>query len=44
MGGNINEHIKTLNTAMLKESMVKGGCGRMPDIMSVSMQNKLYSS
>ena len=21
------KHIKTLNTAMLKESMVKGGCG-----------------
>ena len=31
------KHIKTLTGKTLKETMKKGGCGRMPDIMSVSM-------
>ena len=37
------KHIKTLNTQTLNNTVKKGGCGEMPDILSVSMQDFLYS-
>ena len=36
------KHIKTLSTRDLKESMKKGGCGRVPDILPVCMQDVLH--
>lgn len=36
------KHIQTLNGATLKASAAKGGCGRVPDFLSVRLQDFLH--
>ena len=37
------EHIKTLNTKSLQNTVKKGGCGECHDILPVSLQDILHS-